>query len=61
MNNVEVTYDFIDYIKEFIPREDCPNECEITNIMFGYRSCYFKYKSPIHNSTQDYELRLDAF
>lgn len=61
MNNVEVTYDFIEYIKDFIPRDHKPNDCEILSVSFGYRSCNFTYRSPVCDSIQDYELRLDAF
>ena len=61
MNKVEVYCDFIDYIKEFIPKEHKPNECEILGIEFGYKSCKFTYQSPVCDCEQDYELILDAY
>ena len=61
MTNVKVNSGFIEFIKDSIPRRDKPNDCEILSIEFGYRSCHFTYKSPIHDSIQDYELMLDTF
>jgi len=61
MTNVKVNSDFIEFIKESIPRRDKPIDCEILSIEFGYRSCYFLYKSPVHDSIQNYTLILDAY
>lgn len=61
MKNVIVYDNFIEYIKDFIPKDHKPNECKLLSIEFGYRSCRFTYWSPVCDNIHDYVLTIDAY
>lgn len=43
MSYPEIDWTFKEWVKEFIPKEDNRNDCEILNIKMSYRTCNFTY------------------
>ncbi len=60
MNNNIVDGYFSDWLKEFIPREDKPEDCEITSIHITYREVYYTYITR-NGDEKEYSLTIDLW
>lgn len=60
MNKVIVDGYFTERLKDFIPRKDSPNDCEITEIKISYREVYYKYITK-DNEEKENSLNIDLW
>ena len=60
MNKVTVDGYFAEWLKDFIPRNDNPNDCEITEIKISYREVYYKYITK-DNEEKENSLTIDVW
>ena len=60
MNNAIVDGYFAEWLKDFIPRKDSPNDCEITEIKISYREVYYKYITK-NNEEKENLLTIDLW
>ena len=51
---------FVDWLKDFIPRKDNPNDCEIINVKITYREVYFTYRMP-NGEEKDDSLMIELY
>ena len=43
---INVDWYFAEWLKDFIPREDQPNDCEIIDVDIRYREVNYTYMTP---------------
>ena len=43
---INIDASFRDWLLDFIPRKDKPNDCEITYVNITYREVYYTYMTP---------------
>ena len=51
---------FRDWLLDFIPRKDQPNDCEIINVKITYREVYFTYRTPFGEEKEN-SLTIDLW
>lgn len=51
---------FRDWLLDFIPREDQPNDCEILDVDISYREVRYTYRTPKGEEKED-SLTIDLW
>lgn len=57
---INIDGSFRDWLLDFIPREDQPNDCEILDIDISYREVRYTYRTPKGEEKED-SLTIDLW